>query len=133
MRAWIAGWAGMLHVQWAKASDSQWFPLAAVDVRQVHDAGVYVIWHDGRPSRTIYVGHGDIAERLRERQADRAVRMYRKFGRVRVTWAHVAEPLQQSVARYLTEKLKPAFGDALLLVESVPVELPQIAPVFEGA
>jgi hypothetical protein len=41
----------------------------AVAIRNRH-VGVYVIWHEGNPSRVVRVGHGEIRERLHYHQED---------------------------------------------------------------
>jgi hypothetical protein len=68
--------------------------------------GVYVIWHEGNPSRVVRVGHGEIRERLHYHQEDPEVLAYSRFGTLRVTWAAVQSDQMEGVERYLVEHWK---------------------------
>jgi len=59
----------MIHLRWAKAKDG-WLPLALPWPSVIDTVGVYVIWHEGNPSRVVRVGHGEIRERLHYHQED---------------------------------------------------------------
>ena len=48
----------MIHLRWAKAKDG-WLPLALPWPSVIDTVGVYVIWHEGNPSRVVRVGHGE--------------------------------------------------------------------------
>jgi hypothetical protein len=78
----------MIHLRWAKAKDG-WLPLALPWPSVIDAVGVYVIWHEGNPSRVVRVGHGEIRERLHYHQEDPEVLAYSRFGTLRVTWAAV--------------------------------------------
>jgi hypothetical protein len=49
----------MIHLRWAEAKDG-WLPLALPWPSVIDTVGVYVIWHEGNPSRVVRVGHGEI-------------------------------------------------------------------------
>lgn len=85
----------------------------------IDTVGVYVIWHEGNPSRVVRVGHGEIRERLHYHQEDPEVLAYSRFGTLRVTWAAVQSDQMEGVERYLVEHWKP-------LVEDRP---PKVVPI----
>ena len=108
----------MIHLRWAKAKD-RWLPLALPWPSVIDRVGVYVIWHEGNPSRVVRVGHGEIRERLHYHQEDPEVLAYSRFGTLRVTWAAVQSDQMEGVERYLVEHWKP-------LVEDRP---PKVVPI----
>src|ERR1044071_7710441 len=57
------GREAMIHLRWAKAKDG-WLPLALPWPSVVDTIGVYIIWHEGNPSRVVRIGHGRISECL---------------------------------------------------------------------
>jgi hypothetical protein len=63
--------------------------------------GVYIIWHEGAPSRVVYVGQGDIAERLACHRGEEDILCYAKFGTLRVTWAPLPESQRDGIEAYL--------------------------------
>ena len=85
----------------------------------IDTVGVYVIWHEGNPSRVVRVGHGEIRERLHYHQEDPEVLAYSRFSTLRVTWAAVQSDQMEGVERYLVEHWKP-------LVEDRP---PKVVPI----
>ena len=107
----------MIHLRWAKARDG-WLPLALPWPSVVDTVGVYVIWHEGNPSRVVRIGHGRISECLHYHQEDPEVLAYSGFGTLRVTWAAVPLDQMEGVERYLVEHWKP------LVVDRPPKVLP---------
>jgi hypothetical protein len=107
----------MIHLRWAKAKDG-WLPLALPWPSVVDTVGVYVIWHEGNPSRVVRIGHGRISECLHYHQEDPEVLAYSGFGTLRVTWAAVPPDQMEGVERYLVEHWKP------LVVDRPPKVLP---------
>jgi hypothetical protein len=105
----------MIHLRWAKAKDG-WLPLALPWPSVIDTVGVYVIWHEGNPSRVVRVGHGEIRERLHYHQEDPEVLAY---STLRVTWAAVQSDQMEGVECYLVEHWKP-------LVEDRP---PKVVPI----
>lgn len=101
-----------------------WCPLEAVDLSEVRDFGVYVIWHVGAPGRVVRVGQGDIVERLNCHRRDPDVQYYARFGPLYVTWAVVSALLVGRVERYLAEALRPLVGDCFPNVLPLAVNLP---------
>ncbi|MGQ0742724.1 MAG: hypothetical protein ACT4OG_10650 [Alphaproteobacteria bacterium] len=114
----------MAAAVWAQPNAGSWYAFETLDLFHARGSGVYVIWYDAKPPAAVCVGHGPLAARLADRRKDRGVLMYRQFGLLLATWAEIPHQYQQGVARFLTEKLRPPFGDTLLLVPPVAVELP---------
>jgi hypothetical protein len=121
----------MLNVHWVKSHTGQWYPFETFDLFHARGGGVYVIWYDARCPAVVCVGHGNLAARLADRRTDRGIQMYRRLGMLNATWAEAPLRLQQGVARYLTEKLQPPFGDMLLLVPPIMVDLPSFTRKLE--
>lgn len=114
-------------VHWEQTSAGYGHPFETLDLFHTKGSGVYVIWYDAQTPASVCVGHGAIASRLADRRTDRGILMYQRLGLLYVTWAQVPPPQQQGVARYLTEKLQPPFGDLLLLVPPIEVPLPDFS------
>jgi len=123
----------MPHVHWAKSAAGHWYAFETLDLFHAKGSGVYVIWYDAARPASVCVGHGVIASRLTDRRSDRGVLMYRRLGRLYVTWAELPQCFQHGAARYLTEKLQPPFGDMLLLIPPIPIELPDFSRKLERA
>lgn len=121
----------MPNVHWAENSIEHWYLFETFDLFHAKGCGVYVIWYDALPPAMVCVGHGHLATRLADRRTDRAILIYRELGILYATWAEVPERQQQGVARYLSEKLQPAFGDAMLLVPPIAVNLPSFTRRLE--
>jgi hypothetical protein len=118
----------MHTVEWIKCGDgANWCPFDSVDLSGVKATGVYIIWHEGNPGRTVRVGQGGIAQRIREHRNDQKITKYRSSGTLRVTWAAVAVAQLDGVERYLADWLKPLVGDAYPDVAPVQVNSPWAA------
>lgn len=115
----------MVTVRWEKSGSGRWYAFEAENLAGVHGSGLCVVWHEGETPATVCVGHGDLAHCLHEFYENRAVAMYRRLGPLRFTWARAPADVQRGAARYLTEQLGPAFGDAAVLVPPVVVNLPE--------
>ena len=115
----------MISVTWVKCGNgANWCPLETVDLSGVSATGVYIIWHDGNPSRVVRIGQGDIAARLGAHRRDRAVLAFNRFGTLRVTWAAVPAHQVDSVERYLANQWSPLIGDAFPDVAPLAVNSP---------
>jgi len=98
----------MISVSWVKCGNAaNWRPLEMVDLSGVSAIGVYIIWHEGNPSRVVRVGQGDIAARLGAHRRDPAILAYNKNGTLRVTWAAVPARQLDGVERYLANTWPP--------------------------
>ena len=118
----------MATVTWIKCGNgTNWCPLESLNMASVTDdpVGVYVIWHEGNPSRIVRVGQGKIVDRLNAHRKDAAVTKYRQNGILRVTWASVPKAADRDgIERYLANHYKPLVGDAWPDVTPVVVNLP---------
>ena len=69
--------------------------------------GVYIIWHEGNPSQVVYVGQGNISDRLEDHRANDIILQYGQFGTLRVTWTTVEYPYREAVEAFLINRLNP--------------------------
>jgi hypothetical protein len=100
----------VLTVHWNKCQDDTYWPLERLNLENVRAEGVYVIWHGGTLPRTVRVGQGIVAERLRAHRFDSEVLAY-KNGGLYVTWAAVSDAQRDGVEKYLADLLHPRVGD----------------------
>jgi len=114
----------MTTIAWIKSTTGTWLPLETVDLSNVSAVGVYVIWHEGQPSRVVRIGQGDIADRLRSHRTDSQILKFKNLGTLRVTWAAVSPLLLDGVERYLADQWRPLVGDAFPSAIPVPVNSP---------
>lgn len=95
---------------WQKCQGEVWCPFMTVDLSHSHFLGmegVYIIWHGGANPKTVYVGMGQIANRIRAHRNDVKVTKYLSEGTMFVTWSQVARPYQPGVEAYLINTLRP--------------------------
>ena len=114
----------MLRLHWIKCSDGEWCDLLRLDLSDVDDIGVYLIYHGGQNSRCVRVGSGTIKERLAAHQNDPNVRAYRHLG-LYVTWAAIHPSQQLGVEAYLAEACNPLVGERFPDRTPIPVNLPK--------
>jgi hypothetical protein len=113
-------------LQWTKCVGEIWCSLGTVNLGHAHFEnlqGVYVIWHGGQASRTVYVGQGTIKERLLSHRTDPRFAPYAPFG-LFVTWAAVDAFSRDGVEIYLASTLAPIVGDRHAAATPIPVNLP---------
>lgn len=116
-----------MYVQWGTCGGGNWcsfndliLPLSG----EPH--GVYVIWHEGIPGRVVYIGQGDISDRIKAHRHDRRITQYESNGTLRVTWAEVSLVLMPGVERFLADSLDPLVGERHSDADPMPVNLPMI-------
>lgn len=112
----------MVSVNWNKCGD-HWCDLERLTLN-MNTGGVYIIWHDGNPSRVVRVGQGNIADRLGAHRNDPQVLKYGKIGTLRVTWAAVSVAQRSGVERHLANQWSPLVGDAFPDVQPIAVNSP---------
>ena len=101
-----------MNLNWIKCQDNIWCSLLNVNLNHDHFknlSGVYVIWHGGANPNTVYVGRGQIADRIRFHRTSDDILNFSHLG-LFVTWAQVLPPLQEGVERYLADHLRPKVG-----------------------
>ncbi len=122
----------MYLLVWNKCSGNVWCPFLTVDLSNAHflnREGVYIIWHGGQTPWTVYVGQGNIAQRLDEHRRDPRILQYSRSG-LFVTWADVPPPLRDGVERYLADQLQPREGLEHPQAVAIPVKYPMVASGF---
>lgn len=127
-----------LQLSWAQRktahpiTGSRWYSLRWLKTSSLGEIrGVYIIWKAkaGSDGRAVYVGQGDIANRLSAHQSRSDIKAHQSGGhRLFVTWAKVSESQMDGVERYLANTLKPLIGEKHPDVESIRVTLPRRAP-----
>lgn len=114
----------MLTLKWVLSEAGKWLPFETFNISNVTDSGVYVIWHEGYPGRTVKVGQGYIKSRLQSHRLDSAITDYRNSGTLYVTWASVPALQMDGVERYFGDLLRPLvadrFPDVLPVVANSP-------------
>ncbi len=115
-----------MKLNWIKCEGGRWCPCLTVNLGNTHFtdlSGVYVIWHGGSDPATVYVGSGDIAERIRDHRTDRRILQYSHFG-LFVTWARVPPSKQPGVERFLADSLNPKVGERHPQAAPISVNFP---------
>ena len=115
-----------MQLQWSKASGGNWPAFDEVDPEQLDQHGVFVIWRNGsaaRVSAVLYVGRGSMRQELSRCKRDPVFRDARDLY---VTWAKVNFETLDSVAAYLYQKLRPLWGE-IVLVPPLAVNTPWAA------
>ncbi len=111
---------------WRKCEGDMWCLFLKVNLdheRLRNLEGVYVIWHGGRNPATVYVGQGNVAERLRGHRDD--IRVLRHAHKdLFVTWAPVDGEIADGVERFLAEHLQPIVDERRPDRAPVPVNFP---------
>jgi hypothetical protein len=103
-----------LQVHWVKCGQPPtWCPFETVDLSNVTDEGVYVIWHGAPNPWTVRVGLGVIKARLEAHRKDPTILAYRQHGGLYVTWAVIEREQQEGVENNLADLLKPLVGEPL--------------------
>ena len=108
-----------------KGDDKHWCNLKNLTLPLNDDPeGVYIIWHTGDPGKVVYVGQGDISDRLAKHRKDKAILAYSKQGTLHVTWATVRESQLDGVERHLADHFDPLVGDVFPDVRPIAVNVP---------
>lgn len=103
-----------LHLNWIKCAGDVWCKLNSVNLKHSHFnymQGVYMIWHGGHNPAVVYIGQGNIKDRLAEHRLDKRIRAYSNQ-ELYVTWANVAEVHRNGVEAYLADYWKPKVGSS---------------------
>jgi len=94
-----------------------------LNLAQVTQRGVYMIYVPGTPATTIYVGKGDIADRLAAHRNDTRILTARSLftQRACVGFASVPALSQAGVERYLARRHAPLVGERYPAVQEIAV------------
>ena len=116
----------MHNLNWIKCEGNAWCSLPSLNLDHPHFIGlegVYIIWYGGTNPATIYVGQGNISQRLGAHRIDPAVRNYSHYG-LFVTWAQLGPLSRDGVERYLANTLHPLIGSAYPQTAPIVANLP---------
>lgn len=103
-----------LHLNWIKCQGGFWCKLNAVNLNHDHFEnmkGVYIIWHGGTHPAVVYVGQGNIKQRLQSHRDDHEIQQYDHLD-LFVTWASVGETLRRGVEAFWADIWKPKVGES---------------------
>jgi len=115
----------MNNLIWKKCGqDNHWCNLQLLDLSSIDEVGVYIIWHEGNPSRVVRIGQGVISERLREHRGNPEITKYAAYGTLRVTWASVPHQYRDGVEKYLSDKFRPLVGESFPNAYPIAVNSP---------
>ena len=115
-----------MRVNWVKCgSRSERFcPLETVILDEVNTKGVYIIWHN-TSAKVIYVGQGDIKDRIVAHRRDPNILAYRGEGLLLVTWASIPDEDERlGVESYLAKLYTPLASSVLPSAPNIQVNLP---------
>lgn len=115
-----------MKVTWFQCKSGNWCECDRLDLGTVDDIGVYMIGYESDKGSiyTIYVGQGDIAERLAEHRSDEKISTYSKRGTLYTTGANLSKSYRDGVERYVADQLKPLVGSRHPDVTPINVNLP---------
>ena len=100
-----------MRLHWYRCEGNTWYPLEKLDLDAVEDEGVYIIWYGEDPKRNcVYVGQGDVADRLGNHLTNPKVLQYKDCGTLYVTWAAVQAEQRGGIERFLAYLLSPRVG-----------------------
>ena len=110
---------------WKRCDGETWCPLEELDLEAVEDEGVYVIWFGRHPKKNcVYIGQGDVADRLGKHLTNIKIRQYRACGTHYVTWAEAPQEQRGGIERFLAFLLEPRVGAQHPKDLMIPVFLP---------
>ena len=112
-----------MKIHWVLCEGDRYCSLEGVNLDSVRTEGVYVIWHS-ITGRVVYVGQGNIAQRLTEHKKNPEVLQHRTNGQLLVTWASVDASDRDGVESYLWDKFDPLEGNRRPLAKPVDVNVP---------
>lgn len=104
-----------------------WPNLETVNLANVADEGVYIIWNSN--SKAVRVGQGKIADRLSVHRNDNDILSNKGGtllgGTLFVSWASVSSHAMDGVERYLYDTFNPIVGERAPAVPAIPVNHPE--------
>ena len=115
-----------MQLNWVKCQKDVWCELNSVNLDHEHFNnmhGVYIIWHAGPNPAVVYVGQGEIKDRLASHRTNHEIQEYASLG-LYVTWAMVRVQDRDGVERYLADIWRPKVGAAHPIAERIVVNSP---------
>ena len=119
-----------MAVSWQRCEGGVWCQLERIDLdgpyfRSTKVRGVYLIWHAGPAPNVVYVGQGNIADRLRHHRQDPQILSYRSCGHLYVTWALLSDYHLDGVEQFLANTFSPLVGYHSSNSNPIAVTLPE--------
>lgn len=115
-----------MQLNWTKCQSDVWCKLNSVNLNHEHfnnREGVYIIWHGGTEPAVVYVGQGNIKDRLAKHRSDPEIQSYTSLG-LYVTWAIVMEQHRDGVEAYLANNWSPKVGSTHPPAQHIVVNSP---------
>lgn len=116
-----------LNVRWARCGeDRHWCNLLTLDLDSVKDKeGVYIIWNSKEDRNVVYVGQGNLYDRLEAHKTNDEIINFSIKNYLFVTWAIMPEKrYRDGVERYLIENYKPFLNQKLPKTDPIKVNHP---------
>src|SRR5262249_12187277 len=114
-----------MQITWtSKSAKQELIDLDRANLDAIKTQGVYVIYQTGNPPKSVYVGNGDIGERLASHRSDKRFEASRKKGSLYVAFATVSVADQEGVETYLAKLLQPTIGERHPDVREIQVNPP---------
>ena len=116
-----------MNLEWVECEGDVWCSLSRLRLLYIETVGVYVIWRPGGLlfQKTIYVGQGDIRDRIQAHRKDPRIQQFEGTPELLVTWATVSvQSARDGIERFLADSLRPQVGVQHPNVAPVPVNLP---------
>ncbi|MBF0571367.1 MAG: GIY-YIG nuclease family protein [Candidatus Omnitrophica bacterium] len=102
-----------MDLSWIKCDGAQWCQLSNVNLAHSHFdglEGIYIIWHGQPNPAVVYVGQGNIRDRLTQHRQNPAILAYQNQG-LYVTWAGVEAQYRDGIERFLADLWRPKVGE----------------------
>ena len=116
----------MLNLKWMKCQGGVWCKLNNVNLDHQHfdhAEGVYIIWHGGKDPHVVYVGQGNIRDRIREHRRNLTIQEFNPKI-LFVTWASVGQQYRNGIEKYLFTRWNPKVTLRAPDVQPIPVNSP---------
>ena len=114
-----------MKVEWNLCVGNVWCDLLSMDLSTVSAKGVYLIGYGAQTAiRTVYLGQGDVAERLGGHRCDPEIAGFRDRGPLFATWAVVLQHQIDGVERHVAKELRPILGSRHPDVAPIKVNTP---------
>ncbi|HBA51413.1 MAG: hypothetical protein UV63_C0054G0007 [Microgenomates group bacterium GW2011_GWC1_43_11] len=113
-------------LNWIKCGGDQWCDFFNLNLNHSHFdniEGVYIIWHGAPRAAVVYVGQGNIRDRIAAHRTESAILHYRNNG-LFVTWAQVTDSSRNGVERYLANTWNPLVGSQCPYATPIAVNSP---------
>lgn len=115
-----------MKLEWRKCAGYEWCLLRDLDLFELNQFGVFVIWRNGdttKVSAVLYVGRGHLRNELSRLRRDP---LFQDSFNLRVTWAEITDVrLLPGIGAYLYQELRPMWGEIVpQTVSPILVNLP---------